>query len=493
MIKQSSEYTGTQIDINLDNGAKIEGFHSCTATLLYDSIFQKEYTRKGRLSTEAPIDESNEAGNSTPIKKEKNSLSRRKFVGDPTSILILGGEDEDGLWTNELKIVDLRRGLWRIFKWDFPRLNSHTSVYHKDNIYVFGGSSDVLDTFAVNKELYVIKLIHPDGNNEPTRIQYEKITPTTDVRPPPRQRHSCISTDKQLIVFGGFDYEPQPDLYVSTADPKKHVYRDCYLYDIRYNKWIPLNRGKVGLYGHTAVFDRDSNRMIVFGGRDAESQLRNNVYVLSLVDRSVDQANANWTTIECGGHLPPPRERHSSCITKSHLIIYGGWTIGGPKADCYQLDLNSYQWTKILIKDELLRTPRFAHSAVFHPFSGKMYILGGKSEVFKSLSSVDSHEVDKVQAVSYPQSVIGLSYPKQLHGDPYTFTLETPSRIKSWKSYLPELDSKITNSKSKSKKESKKKKEKKTLQTPKASKKTLFSPNRSKKSSRTPSTKVHGK
>jgi len=137
---------------------------------------------------------------------------------------------------------------------------------------------------------------------------------------------------------------------------------------------------------HTAVYDGENNRMIVFGGRLECSSANAEVWVL---------ANANgvggtpiWAQLSPGaGAAPVPRAGHSAVYDSSNnrMIIFGGGADAGFLNDVWVLTnanglAGAPTWIQ-LTPTGPLPTVRASHSAIYDPAANTMTIFGGSANI----------------------------------------------------------------------------------------------------------------
>jgi hypothetical protein len=75
---------------------------------------------------------------------------------------------------------------------------------------------------------------------------------------------------------------------------------------------------------HSAVYDADNDRLIVFGGRRDATRYLNDTWVLA---GATDlEGGATWTRLEPTGGPPPPRDNHAAGYdaASNRMIIFGG-------------------------------------------------------------------------------------------------------------------------------------------------------------------------
>lgn len=154
----------------------------------------------------------------------------------------------------------------------------------------------------------------------------------------------------------------------------------------------------VGLqrFGHSAVFDPNSDRMIVFAGDEGDplTDSKNDVWVL---------ANANglggtpqWTHVFENGAAgsPPAREYHTAVYdaANNRMIVFGGYSPTAFFNDVWVLaDANDQSGTPAWTQLSPTGGPpaaRGLHQAVYDPGSNSMTIFGGVDSGGTQLSDV---------------------------------------------------------------------------------------------------------
>ena len=108
-------------------------------------------------------------------------------------------------------------------------------------------------------------------------------------------------------------------------------------------------------------------QLCIFGGKDAEHQYSNKLYLVDLTALTVQ-------TIEPKGEIPPPRWHHEAVIHHGHLYICGGKGSDGLLGDLYRFHFEHNQWSRIDIPNII---PRKHHKCCI---MGKyLVIIGGSS------------------------------------------------------------------------------------------------------------------
>jgi hypothetical protein len=140
--------------------------------------------------------------------------------------------------------------------------------------------------------------------------------------------------------------------------------------------WVALEpRGDLptARYGHSAVLDRASDRMMVFGGRDQNSDgLLNEVWELRL------QSEPEWSRVTPGGAAPSRRYAHAALLDPvgNRMIVFGGFD-GSYLNDVWAFSLDGEPaWTRLLPEGEA-PAPRSGMAAVYDSKSNSMIVCGG--------------------------------------------------------------------------------------------------------------------
>lgn len=164
-----------------------------------------------------------------------------------------------------------------------------------NKLYLFGGTSGHV---YVN-DLYVF--------DEATKMW--KKEETNGRRPSPRYKHQVAAIGNRMYVIGGGLYDP----------PKGPI--DTYYLDVDTMTWHDVEcKGSMpnSRIAHTIVqLSRDSNRLVMFGGRDDSGRRRNELSEL-------DVTTGEWSVREeeCG--QPDARDFHTAVMHEDQMFIFGG-------------------------------------------------------------------------------------------------------------------------------------------------------------------------
>jgi Kelch motif protein/galactose oxidase-like protein len=136
--------------------------------------------------------------------------------------------------------------------------------------------------------------------------------------------------------------------------------------------------------GHSAVYDVTTNRMIVFGGNNGCPPLFNDVWVLSNANGL--GGTPAWTQLAVTGTPPSPRKAQSAVYdpNTNRMIIFGGADQSNGLSDVWVLtDANglavggSPHWVQLSPTGS--PGTRFGHGAVYDSETNRMYVFSGVS------------------------------------------------------------------------------------------------------------------
>lgn len=250
----------------------------------------------------------------------------------------------------------------------------HTAVFDPPTkrMIVFGGLPDA----SVNlNDVFWLQNASAVSRSE----SWQAVNPTGR-KPDPRVGHAAVydSTNSRMIVFGGGLGRSSPcenDVWVlSNANGSAGT-----------PAWInttPSGVAPAPRLFHTAVYDPNTNRMIIFGGADCFQTDYNDVWVLS---------NANglggtpaWTQLAPGAS-PAPRSYASAVYnpTNNVMIVYGGEISGGAfPGDVWTLSNanglgGTPAWTQLAPSGA--PAARAGQSAIYDTVSNRMTIFGGQT------------------------------------------------------------------------------------------------------------------
>ncbi len=220
------------------------------------------------------------------------------------------------------------------------------------------------------------------SDNGGTNLSWTKPA-VSGARPSPRSGHTAVydSNSNRMVVFGGGLGFASP----CTNDTWALQNAD----GVGALSWTQLNpTGSLpaARLRHTAVYDESSNIMIIYGGNDCFSARFGDVWILT--DANGVGGTPAWSQLSPAGLAPAGRENASAVYdpTSNRMIVYGG-DEGVPTADnsvWVLTNANGSGGTPTWIQLSVAGTPppvREGQSAVYDAQNNIMTIFGGQSEV----------------------------------------------------------------------------------------------------------------
>jgi fructose-specific component phosphotransferase system IIB-like protein len=276
-------------------------------------------------------------------------------------------------------------------KWDRygPATRTQSSAIYDSStnqMFVFGGQHapsnvDFNDTWAAQN-------IIPSSSATQENLQWIRV-PIMGKAPNDRFGHTAVynSTSDRMIVFAGGEGFPAPcvnDLWVVTHINSKGGAPAWKQYAA--TGTLPPVRE-----GHTAVYDPNTNKMIVFGGNNCDGTYYNDIWILSNADGST--ATPSWAEVTPIGTPPTARSQATAVYDSVNnvMTVYGGGTTETTVfGDVWTLTnangvTGTPTWTQI--KPVGAAPPaRVGHSAIYESANNRMTIFGGGNSKGKVLN-----------------------------------------------------------------------------------------------------------
>ena len=145
--------------------------------------------------------------------------------------------------------------------------------------------------------------------------------------------------------------------------------------------WHPLFPSAGLRSGHSAIYDAARHRMVVFGGgSQCSSEYLNDVWTFT------PGAALDWEELVPAGTPPSARLHHTAIYDpeRNRMLVFGGWNGSGRTIfdETWELTLGGTPtWTK-LFPSGTSPGPRFGHAAIYDPVRDRMLVFGGNSGSF---------------------------------------------------------------------------------------------------------------
>ncbi len=207
----------------------------------------------------------------------------------------------------------------------------------------------------------------------PITVSTLQLSPT-GTAPAARQFHSAVfdPLTEGMVVFGGFGVGSS----TSYADASRLALAGG---GANWATLAPTGTGPAARGGHTAVFDSLRKRMVVFGGRDPNAPaVFQDVFALDL---SVATTTPAWVPLTVSGGPPSTRFGHSAVydVASDRMIVFGGTNGTTRNNQVWELKFSgtaNATWTQ-LSPTGTPPSARDGASAVYDGPSQRMVMVGG--------------------------------------------------------------------------------------------------------------------
>jgi N-acetylneuraminic acid mutarotase len=217
--------------------------------------------------------------------------------------------------------------------------------------------------------------------------------PLEGAPPPPCCKHSMVSYDRSLYLYGG-EGEFEGEYCRGDLRSTRHIHNKMYKYDTRAATWHalptvgepPERRIPFARRNHSSVIVEDFHSgasVLIYAGSGLEpikarDRLLNDMWAFNVKKES-------WTYVNHTGQIPTPRAGHSATLIKSAMYVYGGVVESASGGSGTSTELHCFD-TQNLVWSEIHYTGSgpggvFNHAAVYHPWShneGKILVFGGR-------------------------------------------------------------------------------------------------------------------
>ena len=190
--------------------------------------------------------------------------------------------------------------------------------------------------------------------------------------PRARYGHSAVydpGTEK-MIVFGGANY-------TITGWEDGPFFQDLWAYDFTSNTWTELEQtGETppGRIYASMVYDPESGRSILFGGEDHDGPM-DDLW-------SYDPGGSVWARLQPEGAVPLARSGHTMVYDPvgRQMILFGGGLEEDLSRNTWSYDPSANAWTELSPRGAL-PAARIGHSMVYDALSERILLFGGTARV----------------------------------------------------------------------------------------------------------------
>ncbi|MGD0268027.1 MAG: kelch repeat-containing protein [Candidatus Sulfotelmatobacter sp.] len=263
-----------------------------------------------------------------------------------------------------------------------------SAVYDSATNTMFSFAGQHAPTNIDFNDMWALQNAIPSSASTQQNLQWLRWT-ITGAAPSDRFGQSMIynPTSDRAIVFAGGTGFPAPcvnDLWVVT-----HL--NGVGGSAAWKKQTPTGTLPPIREGHTAVYDPNTNKMIVFGGNNCDGTYYNDLWILSNADDS--SGTPSWAQVTPIGTPPSVRSQATAIYDSVNnvMTVFGGGS--SPTAvdnDVWTLTnangvTGTPTWTK-LSPTGTQPTARIGHSAIYDAANNRMTIFGGGNSKGKVLN-----------------------------------------------------------------------------------------------------------
>lgn len=279
------------------------------------------------------------------------------YEPNQNQIMIFGGNSKHG-FDADVKLVfsyDPITG-----QWGEPREFLASPAWKSALAPVYDAESSRVIVFNVDGETWAYDF---------SADSWQSMAPATS--PPGRCGHSTIydSESDIVIMYGGFGCKSPMDL----------PFDDVWAYDFNSNTWTQMAPGPGLRVYQGMVYDSESDRILMWGGRPETEISDNSIWVYDFntdtwTENPVEDGPVNRSTYHTMTYIPE--------LDRTYII--GGVVLTGPfsgdfVSEIWEYDLNSNTWN--LIEAEGSPGALAKQAAAYDPQTGLIYFYGGSKDI----------------------------------------------------------------------------------------------------------------
>jgi hypothetical protein len=186
--------------------------------------------------------------------------------------------------------------------------------------------------------------------------------------PGPHGGHSAIydPDSERMILFGGDGTSMISDTNVWALSLAGAE---------EWSLLLPAGPTPTGRLVRSAIYDPPRDRVLTFGGQDEAGEFNNDVWALPL------SGQWPWTLLTPAGAPPSPRTNQSVIYdpARERMVLFGGCTISSYYKDVWTLDLAGPPAWQAMTPQGTAPSPRAGHVAIYDPVGDCMVVFGGLS------------------------------------------------------------------------------------------------------------------
>ena len=184
--------------------------------------------------------------------------------------------------------------------------------------------------------------------------------------PPPGRDRCTVIYDPvrdRMIVFGGG----------GSGTYRNDVWALALSGTPTWSQLVPTGSPPGGRYDHAAIYDPIHDRMVVFGGKGPSEQRLGDLWALSLTE------SPEWTQLSPPGTAPPAMWGSTAIYDseRERMVVFGGSTQDGAENGAWALAFSGGTAWKKLNPSVDLPEARSLHTSIYDPTRDEMVVFGG--------------------------------------------------------------------------------------------------------------------
>ena len=212
-------------------------------------------------------------------------------------------------------------------------------------------------------------------------IAWETLDPQTAY---PVEGHTAVVINGSLFVFGGMVTDGESSGYMSDTLLTLNATARGYTFGAVNTTGAGGASPPAGMMGHTSVVS--GSRMLVWGGFSG-SEYSNDLH-------SWDATSSRWSgKLAQNGAVPSARYHHSAVLHAGNMVVFGGTYAGSSVDSMASLDVATTTWTAVVAGGGTWPSARSKHSATvvrLHTQSmdkSCMFVFGGEDAASRAVLS----------------------------------------------------------------------------------------------------------
>lgn len=288
------------------------------------------------------------------------------YIPHNSTLLIHGGYGDSE--NRNIYSLNLESEDWRLFRTCDSSLVGHSAVEIEGRMLIFGGW---------NEKEYSDELILYDPQDDSIKSMTRTGSPSNWDYPAGRRDHSLTLAHNNVYLLGGWDSWA----WDNSCDSFTKLWK--LTQDFKWELCEVFGENPSTRRGHSTIFCKTTDELIVFGGIYGFTALLCDFYVLHLKDMQWNKLNVPGT--------PSKRAWHSAASVGDFMYLFGGLVeMKRTSSELFKFDMVNRVWNEVQVRNGIVG--RFGGLMV--EVEGFLIVLGGKTANEESLNDVHVLDID---------------------------------------------------------------------------------------------------